>query len=1064
MLGPRIGSRPLGFQTGCALLAIMLLCPKAVFAAAPEVTLTGDVVDTDGKPVAGVHVIYVPSTDHVLAGTSKENPFAQTDAEGRFRLVVQRTIDEGRWLLIGRLWGFTPGRQAVVCAVSEKASGPVPVRLVLGPRAKSHLTVLDPEGRPVSGARVAVQSIHCTVQEESSSFITTDELPQTIKERSAATADEYGVAIIGTELKNADRIEVVSSRFGIQRCRYVAKTAQEGIVRMGPVGRVRGLLVTSERATIRGVNVRLATSSDRNDSSVEGAALVTVDEQGLFDVTAIAEGRLRVELADQVHSDYVAQPWEHGEVRAGEAVAVCLTLKPAVRVRGILREKGTGKPIAYVKISGVDFHSRDTLTDGEGRFEFVHDPGFVTPIFDWKAKDGRLQLAGACKMVIPAGQKQIDLPPVEVVPVQGRIIDSRGKPIPDATFGYVACEWDEQKQQRHVENELLSNIQIRSDADGRYRLLLVAGLHYRLTITAEGCLPLVTEWMDLRKRPGGALSEIVLKREGDLAAVSGRVIDRKGNPIAGVAVYQTASGPVRTHAATDIDGRFRLDGIRDERAAVFLEKSGFRFQGQLVSKGAENAEFVLTRVDEPPRRSLATLPPPLPRADRLAIVRRLLEPEVKIALAGNDPYYRSLFVLAKIAPDRVRDLLDQKAIKGLGALSGSCLLRAVSGPKENQERVLASIQAIDVSFERLDAYLQLCDRTPTAERKQKLQFLGHAADDARKEERFPVRIDGLGRIAHRFLSMGEKEQAMQLFREGQLLAKEPSVRESYGLAPFVGRLARMDLSAALKLVPNDNATQSVSCFLEIGQRLADTNPAEAERMLTLARSACRGADSPNIDEQDGVLKICRRMAPLDPARARRIADQIRERTPQVYAYLLIAQATAKSQPRAAESLLRQALAGLGDANIVAESFLPVAEQIDPQLVDEFLWRAVSLRRPQREIGHDLAWGDSPQQVVDAKLAARLARYDRETAEAILLPAWDSVGEEYRDNVLVGLACIDVRKAITALENAGPDSALSRMALRLAEILAAEDEDFWRESREYAIGSYEAYIASPDVDD
>ena len=67
------------------------------------------------------------------------------------------------------------------------------------------------------------------------------------------------------------------------------------------------------------------------------------------------------------------------EIPQGGRVELVIPLKRMVHVRGAIREKGTGKPMAGI---GIVFGSRDlsellpmALTDAEGRYEAIAPPG-----------------------------------------------------------------------------------------------------------------------------------------------------------------------------------------------------------------------------------------------------------------------------------------------------------------------------------------------------------------------------------------------------------------------------------------------------------------------------------------------------------------------------------------------------------------------------------------------------------------------------------------------------------------------------------------------------------------
>src|SRR5262249_18838298 len=146
--------------------------------------------------------------------------------------------------------------------------------------------------------------------------------------------------------------------------------------------------------------------------------------------------------------------------------------------------------------------------------------------------------------------------------------------------------------------------------------------------------------------------DVTLRRPIAVRAVTGRVVDREGRPVAGALVSQAGDGPRRTEATTDGDGRFRLVGVYTGPVLVFAEREGFRFGGVVV--GAGPVEVRLARVDEPPISELKTLPPSMTRAEERALGRELLAPVLADARSGSleNAAARVVPALARLDPDR----------------------------------------------------------------------------------------------------------------------------------------------------------------------------------------------------------------------------------------------------------------------------------------------------------------------------------------------------------------------------------------------------------------------------
>ena len=177
----------------------------------------------------------------------------------------------------------------------------------------------------------------------------------------------------------------------------------------------------------------------------------------------------------------------------------------------------------------------------------------------------------------------------------------------------------------------------------------------------------------------------------------------------------------------------------------------------------------------------------------------------------------------------------------------------------------------------------------------------------------------------------------------------------------------------------------------------------------------------------------------------------------------MAQALAKTQPAAARELLDRAFALLEeskdgkdfsdlshDRSSMGASLLPIAELIDPQLVDEFLWRAVSLRRQLAENEQpsptDRLRSERPD-LSDVRLALMLARYDRAVAEVLFaphskrLPAEASRQDETA-TVLSAAAILDPKQAAAMVEGLPDGEVKSEARQRLAKFLSRDETKCW----------------------
>ena len=299
-----------------------------------------------------------------------------------------------------------------------------------------------------------------------------------------------------------------------------------------------------------------------------------------------------------------------------------------------------------------------------------------------------------------------------------------------------------------------------------------------------------------------------------------------------------------------------------------------------------------------------------------------------------------------------------------------------------------------------------------------------------------------------------------MIEEGRKIAENlpTAAWAGYARAVYAESLALFDLPAALELTKGlSDAGEFDRHHGNIAHKVAGLNPAEAERILGLVKGERSTVD------RFYPPRICYRMAPVDLERARRIAEKTRDPYYRAHAYGVMAQALAKTNPKEAEKLLQEAFAklaahvetgqdrfdGFHDASSMAASLLPVAESIDPQLVPEFLWRAVALRhspqekatRPPTETEKLNAPGR------DAALAMALARYDRDLARGFWKPnaqkAALNMRSGYGSAVVAAPLAIDPRDAVEFVES-WPEGQGKNTARRiLAELLILDGDAFLR---------------------
>ena len=131
----------------------MMLAAALLAQPADAPTVTGVVVDPAGKPVSDVEIVLAGR--RLADGSIPTLARSMTDDRGAFRLEV----DQQRLTGIGPvrvIWAYHPGRTVAIQRAELAGNGASPpVRLTLAPPLKRTLTILDADGRPLAGVRLA---------------------------------------------------------------------------------------------------------------------------------------------------------------------------------------------------------------------------------------------------------------------------------------------------------------------------------------------------------------------------------------------------------------------------------------------------------------------------------------------------------------------------------------------------------------------------------------------------------------------------------------------------------------------------------------------------------------------------------------------------------------------------------------------------------------------------------------------------------------------------------------------------------------------------------------------
>lgn len=576
---------------------------------------------------------------------------------------------------------------------------------------------------------------------------------------------------------------------------------------------------------------------------------------------------------------------------------------------------------------------------------------------------------------------------------------------------------------------------------------------YQIELSAEGFFTDRTPWKELAAEETGF--EARLRR---LQPLQGQIRDRQGKPVAGARVARS-DGRQKVETVTDKDGHFQLKSAFFAPGFLFVSKSGFRFHGQRCDR-PEALKIVLIRRDESQPQKMTTLPPALPRAQRKELAARLLGPIVqRVRQKDDNTRLRPLQSLGRLDPGRLLAELDSRPMQD--AWYESYARRAaVQGLKdEAPQEARTIIESMKQPDSRSVAYLDLCDALPEAKNAEKRALLHDALLHARGIQASDLRILRFAAAARRLWTLGDKQLATKLLREGQEIARElPNAGWSaYARSAFAEDLALIDLESALALMKDQKEHREfVRHHGNLAYKLAGTDPAAAERVFGIL---LKGTDVQSAFQRDQyAVMICQRMVSVDRARAEKIAEAVVDPHYKARTYSLMAQSLARSQPREALALLDRAFEFLekhvasgkdsfdnfSDAASLAVLMLPSAEEIDPSLVPEFFWRALSQRSPPRA-GVEDDWNLSRQTDALGALALVLARYDRKLALAFVEEARKRTPNMQYNRLphLRAAALADPRQAVVLIEALPVDARTDYWRLNVVNMLLAEGDAAWK---------------------
>lgn len=534
-------------RAGACRVAIGVMALLMMNAAARADTVKGSVLGPDGKPVADARVWV-----RVFGRKDRSETEVKSDAAGRFSLNYVReyadmVADGG---VIGLAVIYAPG-----FALSGGRLKEIDNTFQLERGGQLSGFVRDVKGQPVAGARVRINNIQPDDDPEYLRWvrITNPSLQETFSAKTSADG-RWTISDVPT----TGQIGVLLDDPAYVRLRADTEAGTDSLTLRARAGAtLHGRVMYEDGKPAAGVHVHAsADSSGEAQSAADGSYQITSLPSGVFALMGELKG-----------GQWVAPMLNGIAIKEGaQTQAPDLVLTKGALVEGTVVDDETGKPLA-----GVDVRGDRTRKDGRFQVRFV--PGEVS-LDLYGVPDGYLRPEHNTKLVLKKGDKKtVVIRLKKGLTLSGTAVDSDGKPAVGAKLKFIQHE-------RHVYHE---PIQVVADAAGAWNVTgLEAG---KMEFLGDGEWQVVEPKSVALPLERSRVIEVKVEKIA-LQNVTGRVIDTKGEPVAGAKIAWSINipagedyGTVRTQRMkSDKDGQFTLHDVRpDHTLNLSIEKSGFRF-------------------------------------------------------------------------------------------------------------------------------------------------------------------------------------------------------------------------------------------------------------------------------------------------------------------------------------------------------------------------------------------------------------------------------------------------------------------------------------------------------
>lgn len=487
------------------------------FALEPNVSLSGRVLDPEGRPVENAGIAFRP--EHAIEHNWK--CAARTDAEGRFSLDVPppRT----GFYLYAAAAGLAPAASDWLEVKPGEVETGIDIRLSRGGVLAGR--ILSADGAPADGTELVLSSARRGFSRKSGWNL-----------RATARNGTYGFTPAPAG-RYRIRAQNPDEKLGeIELADGARKSLDLHLTQAARTLAIEGTIQTADGRPVVGAPLLV-----RSDTSAPSVIRACSDDGGRFRITGLTVGAYLISLESARHEP----AWLCA--RAGDrGVVVTAVRKPTVVIRVV--RVGTREPVEHFWVAGSTLTDRQQMTASNGRFE-LSASRFQRRGFTIGTEDGWITPA---PVIVPenktTGGAVLEVGLVRGGAVVGRVVGPEGSAICDARTRLLYAE----AAATQTQCEALT----RSDASGRFAIRPYPPGRHRLQvshpdwISAKITIDVVA---NLTTKP-----LIRLGRGGTLVV---RVVSPTGEPVgSAILEIEPASGESSLMSTGD-SGERRLSGV-----------------------------------------------------------------------------------------------------------------------------------------------------------------------------------------------------------------------------------------------------------------------------------------------------------------------------------------------------------------------------------------------------------------------------------------------------------------------------------------------------------------------